>query len=140
VSETVTDVGDGLIQLSSLVQGIFARVSERHRLTPVQARLLCVLVERPWGMAELSRLFGVEKAALTGLMDRVERGGLAHREPVPGDRRALQVTLSDAGRKAAIAFHAEVGVELERLVSWIEPADREHFQKTLSGILTHCRD
>ena len=40
-------------------------------------------------MAELAHCFGVEKAVLTGLMDRAERRGLAQRSPVPGDRRAL---------------------------------------------------
>jgi hypothetical protein len=67
------DVATGLVQLTSLVQGIYARVSERHDLTPVQAKLLCVLLDGPRGMAELARCFGVEKAALTGLMDRAER-------------------------------------------------------------------
>jgi hypothetical protein len=53
-----------------LVQNIHGRISERHDLTPVQAKLLCVLVFGPRGMAELAQLFGVEKAALTGLVDR----------------------------------------------------------------------
>jgi DNA-binding MarR family transcriptional regulator len=94
------DVASGLLQLTTLVQAIYACVSERHDLTPVQARLLCVLLDGPRGMAELAHCFGVEKAALTGLMDRAERRGLARRSPVPGDRRALQATLTDAGRRA----------------------------------------
>lgn len=132
------DVGTGLIRLSGLVQGIYARVSERHELTPVQAKLLCVLIERPWGMADLARLFGVEKAALTGLMDRVERSGLAQRSAVPGDRRALQVTLTPAGREAAMSFHRAMGEELDRLVSWLEPDDRAKFERTMSEILARC--
>src|ERR1700751_1949294 len=63
------DAAAGLVQLTTLVQAIYARVSERHDLTPVQARLLCVLLDGPRGMAELAHCFGVEKAALTGLMD-----------------------------------------------------------------------
>ncbi|MGH3422904.1 MAG: MarR family winged helix-turn-helix transcriptional regulator, partial [Streptosporangiaceae bacterium] len=75
------DVVRGLLQLATVVQGVYACVSERHDLTPVQARLLCVLLDGPRGMAELARCFGVEKAALTGLMDRAERRGLARRSP-----------------------------------------------------------
>jgi DNA-binding MarR family transcriptional regulator len=141
-----TDAGDpdmdlaaGLVQLTSLVQGIYARVSERHDLTPVQAKLLCVLLAGPRGMAELAQCFGVEKAALTGLMDRAERRGLAQRSAVPGDRRALRVTLTDAGRQAAIAFHAEVSAELDRLVSPLAPQDREHFRNTMAEIVTRRR-
>jgi DNA-binding MarR family transcriptional regulator len=133
------DVATGLVQLTGLVQGIYARVSERHDLTPVQARLLCALLGGPRGMAELAQHFGVERAALTGLMDRAERRGLAQRSPVPGDRRALQVTLTDAGRRAAAAFHADVGAELSRLVSSLAPQDREHFRSTMAEIITRCR-
>jgi DNA-binding MarR family transcriptional regulator len=133
------DVADGLIQLTTVVQAIYARVSERHDLTPAQARLLCHLLDGPRGMAELARCFGVEKAALTGLMDRAERRGLAQRSPVPGDRRALQVTLTDAGHQAAAAFHAEVSAELTRLTSSLAPPDREHFRSSMAEILTTCR-
>jgi DNA-binding MarR family transcriptional regulator len=129
----------GLVQLTGLVQGIYARVSERHDLTPVQAKLLCVLLGGPRGMAELAQIFGVERAALTGLMDRAERRGLAQRSAVPGDRRALQVTLTDAGRQAAIAFHTEVSAELGRLVSPLASQDREHFRGITAEILARCR-
>ncbi|GAA1596983.1 MarR family transcriptional regulator [Kribbella hippodromi] len=133
------DAGTGLIQLTSLVQGIFTSVSERHDLTPVQARLLCVLIGGPRGMAELAQLFGVEKAALTGLMDRIEKRGLAARSAVPGDRRAVQVTLTDAGRQAATAFHADIGAALGQLTDAIPAADLERFRATIAGIVTKCR-
>ena len=133
------DVATGLVQLTTLVQAVYARVSERHDLTPAQARLLCHLLDGPRGMAELARCFGVEKAALTGLMDRAERRGLARRSPVPGDRRALQVTLTDAGHQAAAAFHAEVGAELNRLIAPLAPHDREHFRNTMAEIIASCR-
>jgi len=129
------DVAAGLVQLTGLVQGIYAGVSERHDLTPVQAKLLCVLLAGPRGMAELAQCFGVERAALTGLMDRAERRGLAKRSAVPGDRRALRVTLTDAGRQAAIAFHTEVSAELGRLVSPLAPQDCEQFRTTMAEIL-----
>ncbi|MEV4573719.1 MarR family transcriptional regulator [Nonomuraea jabiensis] len=134
-----TDVATALHHLSTLVQGIYTRVSERHDLTPVQARLLCVLLDGPRGMAELAQCFGVEKAALTGLMNRAERRGLAQRSAVPGDRRALQVTLTDAGHQAATAFHAEVSAELNRLVSPLPPDVRESFGDTMAEIIAACR-
>ena len=133
------DAAAGLVQLTGVVQGIYADVSERHDLTPVQAKLLCVLLAGPRGMAELAERFGVERAALTGLMDRAERRGLAQRSAVPGDRRALRVTLTDAGRQAAVAFHAEVSAELDRLISPLAPQDCEHFRTTMAEILAKHR-
>lgn len=137
--DPAVDVAAGLVQLTGLVHGLYARASERHNLTPVQAKLLCVLLAGPRGMAELAQSFGVERAALTGLMDRAERRGLAQRSAVPGDRRALQVTLTDAGREAAIAFHAEVNAELARLVAPLTPADRDHFRSTMAQIIAACQ-
>jgi DNA-binding MarR family transcriptional regulator len=128
------DDADVLVQLSRLVQGAFARIADRHDLTPVQGRLLCVLAQGPRGMTELARCCGVEKAALTGLVDRAERRGLAERAPVPGDRRALRVTLTDAGRRSAAAFHAEVTTELRHLLSPLAPKDREQFRTAMATI------
>jgi DNA-binding MarR family transcriptional regulator len=129
-----------LVQFTGLVQGIYARVSQRHDLTPVQAKLLCVLLDGPRGMAELAQIFGVEKAALTGLMDRAERRDLAQRTAVPGDRRAVQVTLTAAGRQAATAFYGEVNAELSRLTSTLSPAEGEQFRATMATIIARCRD
>jgi DNA-binding MarR family transcriptional regulator len=135
---THIDVATGLLHLTGLVQSIYARVSERHDLTPVQAKLLCVLLDGPRGMAELAQCFGVEKAALTGLMDRAERRGLARRSSVPGDRRALQATLTDAGHRAAVAFHAEVNAELGNLITPLTPDDREQFRCSMARVLAGC--
>ena len=129
------DAADGLMQLSRMVQGIHARISDRHDITPVQAKLICVLAFGPRGMAELAQCFGVEKATLTGLVDRAEQRGLVRRSPVPGDRRALHVTLTDNGRRAAAAFHAEATEELNDLLSSLPSRDREHFRRSMAKII-----
>jgi DNA-binding MarR family transcriptional regulator len=132
------DAATGLVQLSGLVQGLYARISQRHDLTPVQAKLLCILAEGPRGMAELAHCFGVEKAALTGLVDRVERRGLAKRMPVRGDRRALHVALTEAGHRSATAFHDEVTAELEHLLSSLSKREREQFRQAIAVIIAAC--
>jgi DNA-binding MarR family transcriptional regulator len=129
------DAADELIQLSRLVQDIHARLAQRHGLPPVQAKLLCVLAFGPRGMAELAQCFGVEKAALTGLVDRAERRGFVSRSPVPGDRRALRVTLTSSGRRAASAFHADTSAELNQLLSPLSPGDRDNFRTALAKII-----
>ena len=144
---TVTDAGpppgtgqrfedaEQLIQLSRLVQDVHTRVSQRHGLPPVQAKLLCVLAPGPRRMAELAQCFGVEKAALTGLVDRAERRGFVNRSPATGDRRALDVTLTSSGRRAATAFHADASAELDQLLSPLAPSDRGNFRTALSTII-----
>jgi DNA-binding MarR family transcriptional regulator len=125
---------DGLIQLSHLVQAAFTRVAALHDLTPVQGRLLCVLAQAPRGMAELARAFGVERAALTGLIDRAERRGLVERRAVPGDRRAVRVSLTHDGSRTAAGFHAAATAELLRLLDPLAPAERAAFRAALATI------
>jgi DNA-binding MarR family transcriptional regulator len=134
-----TDAATGLVALSGLVQGLYAHISQRHDLTPVQAKLLCILAEGPRGMADLAQCFGVEKAALTGLVDRAERRGLVKRMPVHGDRRALRVTLTEVGRRSASAFHGDVTAELEHLLSPLTPRERDHFREAMAAIIAQCR-
>ena len=129
------DAADGLIQLCRVVQAVHARISERHDLTPVQARLICVLAFGPRGMAELAQCLGVEKATLTGVVDRAEQRSLVRRSPVPGDRRALHATLTDTGRLAATAFHAEATEQLNHLLSSLPVRDRENFRRSMAKII-----
>jgi DNA-binding MarR family transcriptional regulator len=125
---------DGLVRLSHLVQAAFTRVAALHDLTPVQGRLLCVLAQAPRGMAELARAFGVERAALTGLIDRAERRGLVERRAVPGDRRAVRVSLTPDGSRTAARFHAAVTHELLRLLAPLAPPERAAFRAALAAI------
>jgi len=123
-----------LIQLSGVVQGTFARMADRYGLTPVQARLLCVLAEGSRGMAELAQIFGVGKASLTGQVDRAAQRGLVERSAVPGDRRAVQVVLTDDGRRAAREFHAAVTVELSGFLDSLSQAQRAGFRDAAATV------
>jgi DNA-binding MarR family transcriptional regulator len=101
----------------------------------MQARLLCVLAECPRGMAALAREFGVEKAALTGLVDRAERRGLVERRAVPGDRRAVSVPLTPTGLRTAGGFHAAVAAELGQLMAPLPAGERTGFRMALATII-----
>lgn len=131
-SMTNQDLAAGLVRLARLVDGVFARASAEHALTAAQARLLCVLVERPRGMAELAGILGIDKAGITGLVDRVERRGLAERAAVPEDRRAVRVRLTEAGQRDAIAVHDQICAELDALTADLAPADREVFRRAIA--------
>jgi DNA-binding MarR family transcriptional regulator len=126
----------GMVRLAHLVQAVFAEVAARHGLPTAQARLLCILAAQPRGMAELSGILGVEKAALTGLVDRIGKRGLAERKPVPGDRRALRVTLTAQGEQAAIAVHDEISAQVTRLAGALPGPDREQLRALLSQVVT----
>lgn len=130
-AEPGVDLATGLVRLARLVQDVFARASARHELTAAQARLLCVLTEGPKAMGELAGILGVEKAAMTGLTDRIERRGLLQRTAVPGDRRACRIALTSSGEQRALAVHDEVGKELDALASGLPAARRDELLRAV---------
>jgi DNA-binding MarR family transcriptional regulator len=49
--------------------------------------------------SELAEKIGVTRATVTGLLDGLEKDGFVQRRPHPEDRRAMMVSLTDAGRE-----------------------------------------
>lgn len=93
-------VRDGLRALRLELARLNHRVSDRIELRDLD--LDCFdLVARSGGLTptELAALSGVHPATLTGILDRLERGGWIVRERAAGDRRS--VTVRPAPRSAA---------------------------------------
>src|SRR5882757_9392536 len=47
--------------------------------------------EKPIGAGELAALANLTTGGVTGVLNRLERAGYAHREPDPADRRRIRV-------------------------------------------------
>lgn len=133
-SPETAELAAELVRLSFLVQGTYAEVSGRHGLTPAQAKLLCVLSASSRGMAELANALGVEKAGITGLVDRAERHGLVTRESIPSDRRAVRVTLTAEGKEAAAAFTADAAAAIADLTAGLSPDQAGAFLSSIAAI------
>jgi len=70
-------------------------------LTPSQAEVLTVLARhQPLSLSGLGELLVCETGNNPSrLVDRLVRAGLVDREPEPGDRRQVNLTLTPAGRR-----------------------------------------
>lgn len=123
-----------LAQLAALVHGRVSAVAERNGLTPMQARLLGLLSAGPLRMAEVAQGLGVEKAALTGLVDRAESRGLVERAAVPGDRRSTQVSVTEAGAAAAVGFYGQLVEALDGLIAELPESERDGFRSAVEAI------
>jgi len=66
------------------------------------------------GIAELAKSLGIEPPTLTRTLARMDAGGWFVREKVAGDRRAVRIRLTAAGRSAVPRIEA----------IWIELGDR----------------
>ena len=124
-----------LVRLSFLVQSIYADVCAKRGLSPAQAQLLCVIKDQPRGMTELTRILGLERPGLSGLVDRVQQRGLVERQAAPHDRRAVMLTLTPGGKLIAEEFYAEVSERLQHLMADLPAAERHRFETIGSKLL-----
>ncbi|PSK88095.1 DNA-binding MarR family transcriptional regulator [Murinocardiopsis flavida] len=134
-----TRIADALIQVTRLVERVFAEVGRHCELTPQQAQLLCLLTDGPIGMTDLSRLLNLEKSSLTGLVDRVERRGLVARHRDTCDRRAWHVALTEEGQRAGAETHDLVNARLEALAEDLPASDRDQVAAALVHLLAAHR-
>ena len=69
-----------------------------HDLTFSQYNTLKKLATGTAGVTDLARTAELNPGAMTRLLDKLETKGLVVREADPDDRRALHISLTDAGR------------------------------------------
>ncbi|WP_328992652.1 MarR family transcriptional regulator [Kribbella sp. NBC_01245] len=124
----------GLVRLTFLIQTVYADVGRACDLTAAQAQLLCTLADEPKGMADLSRLLGLERSSLTGLVDRAEQRTYVVRRSDPSDRRAVRVALTPEGVKAVARFHDELTVQLQSVLADLPASERKAFTRTLTKL------
>jgi DNA-binding MarR family transcriptional regulator len=65
-------------------------------------------------MQELEGRSLFTRSGLTRLVDRIEAAGLVRREAVPGDRRGVQVVLTEEGRRRHDAAFVDHNILIER--------------------------
>lgn len=83
-------------------QRVRTRLREQFETTLPRFDLMAQLERSPEGlkMNELSRRMMVTGGNVTGITDQLEAEGMVQRVPVEGDRRALLIRLTAAGRMA----------------------------------------
>ncbi|MGW0659180.1 MarR family winged helix-turn-helix transcriptional regulator [Streptodolium elevatio] len=86
-----------LYEATARLDAHFASCAAAVGLTASQANAVYELAE-PAGMRELGRRMCCEPPNVTFVVDRLEERGLVRRGPLPGDRRAKQVELTEDGR------------------------------------------
>lgn len=105
-----------LLTCTNLMEGrVRQALHQSFGVTLPRFDVLAQLERAPEGltMGALSRRLMVSGGNVTGLVDRLVEEGLVERRPVPGDRRAQIVRLSEAGKQS-------FGAMLPRHRRWIE--------------------
>ncbi|MDO6387257.1 MarR family winged helix-turn-helix transcriptional regulator [Uliginosibacterium sp. 31-12] len=87
--------------------------SQHHRL------LMLLLRSGPLTQGEFGRVAGLDKSWISRIVDRFVEEGLVTREPLPEDRRCLQLHLTKTGLAEARKFDALLTARTEGLFAGI---------------------
>jgi MarR family transcriptional regulator, transcriptional regulator for hemolysin len=93
----------------------------------------------PLVQKDLAKFLGMIGPSVVERIDRLERAGLVARSPVPGDRRASMVSMTDAGRERFGVLHEVLRSTELALTDGIEPRDLETTLRVLGQIAERAR-
>lgn len=88
---------------------------------------------------DLARATGLTTGAITGVIDRLEKAGLARRVRDSGDRRKVYVRLTPKARRWAEIYNATFGRDIDRLADAYTEAEIDliagYFRRSSAVIL-----
>jgi DNA-binding MarR family transcriptional regulator len=117
------DVDDDLVEAFLTASRALVGVAVRSlaagdaEITLPQHRALVLLAARgPQRMADLAALLAVNSSTATRHCDRLQRRGLVRRDRADDDRRAVRVSLTDAGHRLVRQVTAARRTEVSRIL------------------------
>jgi DNA-binding MarR family transcriptional regulator len=106
-----------------------------YGLTTTQFFLLTALYEEEdISISALAQKVVLDKATLTGLIDRLERDGFVTRQTFPGDRRTIRVRLTPKAEKLRETLTNLYHNINRRFLSLLTEEEREIFERVVSKI------
>ncbi len=113
-----------------------AYLVEEIGITPAQLHaLMWVGRDKELSMGDLATRIGVTVKTVTGVVDRLEREGLASRGRLDTDRRVVMVFLTDAGRKRYRQIDKKFDERMVHLLSLMPVEDRESLLRIMKNLL-----
>jgi len=110
-----------------------------HGLTDVQFNVMMLLRhqthdEGGLSQAQLSDMMLVNRANITSLIDRMEKGDLVIRTDAPGDRRYNIIKLTDKGRSLLDTVEPAYIAEVQRIMTSLKEGEPEKLIELLTRI------
>lgn len=91
----------------------------------------------PGSQAALSRLTGIYRSDMVGVLNELAERGLVERAPDPHDRRRNIVTITDRGASRLTLLDQALDDLHEELLAPLAPAERDRFAELLTRLLDH---
>lgn len=104
-------------------------------ITPVQAGILFLLRKNAHTMTKLSQILSIDNSAITGLVDRLEKSGLAQRTANPRDRRTYLIRITEKGKAEIDLAYITIKQVNEEIKSGFSTDEFETFKRVLNSLL-----
>ena len=133
-----------ITQIKPISSRLLDKVLEQHGVEAfngAQGRILDVLWQRDGiPIRDVSRETGLSMSALTGMLDRMEASGLIQRRPDPGDRRKLQIVLTEKTRAMETEYQS-ISKDMDDLfLNGFSEAETVELQSYLERILRNLQN
>jgi len=97
-----------------------------HDLTPVQYSALAAVLAQPGiDQATLAGRIGIDRATITGVIDRLARKGLLTRTVSKADRRARLLQMTDTGTAVLQQIQPAVDAAQDEMVAQLSQEERD---------------
>ena len=131
------DVRDSMRELSIQLDLLNHQVSQRLDMRDVDLDCLDLISRHgPLGASALARLAGLHPATMTGVLDRLEKGGWIVRERSAEDRRAIVVRAAKERGAEIYQLYSGMNGSMEKLLD--DYSEQE--LSVIADFLTRARD
>jgi DNA-binding MarR family transcriptional regulator len=110
------------------------RLDSGGELSAAQLSTLKMLLDEGVRVGEIARNLGVRVPSATEQIIKLERAGLARREPDPDDSRAVRVVLTAEGRAAVDSANTRRNAVMAGILSSLSEQDRQALAAALPVI------
>lgn len=122
---SVSSIQDALRALTAQVSLLNQQVGGRLDLRPVDRDCLYLISRHaPMTPSALAKLTGLHPATMTGVLDRLEKGGWIARERDPHDRRAVLIRPLPDRVPEIVALYAGMTRALDGICAGYSPEER----------------
>lgn len=126
---------NAIVQEMALLPRLYRRIlresGENSLYTPKFWVLGMLACEGPMSMSTLARRMQVTKQYITALVDRMVEEGLATRRPDQGDRRIINLCITEAGDRTLQDVKARARQEIRTTLCHLAEADRRRLHRAL---------
>lgn len=102
-------------------------------ITPPRFAAMVIVSRNPGlKLTQLARIMGIARSGSVSLVDALEDLGYMQRLPMPGDRRAFGLALTEKGHASLAAISAAVQAHDERMAQMLSPEERTQLRRLLT--------